>query len=90
MRVMLDTNIIISAAMFPHGRTSAAYMKALISPYEGIVCDYVVDELRRKIMEKFFFLHDFVCPFFFLRRCRLCDNRSHPDHPPYIKSRPLL
>lgn len=53
MKVMLDTNIIISAAMFPHGRTAAAYMKALIPPYEGVICDYVVDELRRKFREKF-------------------------------------
>lgn len=32
MKVMLDTNIIISAAMFPHGRTAAAYMWCLRSP----------------------------------------------------------
>ena len=53
MKVMLDTNIIISAAMFPNGRTAAAFMKALIPPYEGVICDYVVDELRRKFREKF-------------------------------------
>ena len=53
MRIMLDTNIIISAALFPNGRASAAFYKALIPPYQPIVCDYVVDELHRKFREKF-------------------------------------
>ena len=51
MRVMLDTNIFISAALFPKGR--AALQKALNPPYEPVVCDYVIDELHRKFHEKF-------------------------------------
>lgn len=53
MRVMIDTNIFISAALFPNGRVAAALMKALMPPYEPVVCDYVVDELHRKFREKF-------------------------------------
>ena len=53
MRIMLDTNIIISAALFPNGRTAKAFYKALMPPYRPIVCDYVVDELHRKFREKF-------------------------------------
>lgn len=53
MRVMIDTNIFISAALFPNGRVAAALMKALMPPYEPMVCDYVVDELHRKFREKF-------------------------------------
>ena len=53
MRIMLDTNIIISAALFPKGRVASAYMKALQYPYEPIICDYVVDELHRKFEQKF-------------------------------------
>ena len=30
--IMLDTNIIISAALFPHGRAAEAFFKAL--PYQ--------------------------------------------------------
>ena len=30
-----------------------AYRKALLPPYEPLVCDYVVDELKRKFREKF-------------------------------------
>jgi len=52
MRVMIDTNIFISAVLFPSGKASAALMKALVSPYCPVTCDYVIDELRRKFREK--------------------------------------
>lgn len=53
MKVMLDTNIIISAALFPNGRAAQAFFKALQPPYQPLVCDYIVDELHRKFREKF-------------------------------------
>ena len=53
MTIMLDTNIIISAALFPNGRTAEAFFKALQPPYQPVICDYVVDELHRKFGEKF-------------------------------------
>ena len=53
MKVMIDTNIIISAALFPKGRTAQALYKAMSFPYEPILCDYVIDELHRKFFEKF-------------------------------------
>ena len=53
MRVMIDTNIFISAALFPGGRTAQALLKALNPPFRPVVCDYVVDELHRKFREKF-------------------------------------
>ena len=45
MRVMIDTNIFISAALFPNGKVAQALRKALTYPYQPITCDYVVDEL---------------------------------------------
>ena len=53
MRIMLDTNILISAALFPNGRAAQAFFKALNPPFKPMVCDYVVDELHRKFREKF-------------------------------------
>lgn len=53
MKIMLDTNIIISAALFPNGKAAQAFFKALLPPYIPIVCDYVIDELHRKFREKF-------------------------------------
>ena len=53
MRVMIDTNIFISAVLFPKSKTSSALKKALTSPYQPVTCDYVIDELHRKFREKF-------------------------------------
>ena len=53
MKIMIDTNIIISAALFPNGRVAQAFLKALLPPYTPLVCDYIVDELHRKFREKF-------------------------------------
>ena len=53
MRIMIDTNIFISAVLFPKGRAAEALYKALVAPYQPVVCDYVIDELHRKLREKF-------------------------------------
>ena len=52
-RLMIDTNIFISAILFPEGKASSALKKALVQPYQPVTCDYVIDELRRKFQEKF-------------------------------------
>ena len=53
MKVMIDTNIIISAAITPKGNAAKAFMKAMLPPYEPVVCDYIVEELHRKFQQKF-------------------------------------
>ncbi len=53
MKVMIDTNILISAVLFPKGRAAEALYKALVSPYQPVICDYIIDELHRKFQEKF-------------------------------------
>lgn len=53
MRVMIDTNIFISAVLFPNGKVASALKKALVAPYQPVTCDYVIDELKRKFQEKF-------------------------------------
>lgn len=53
MRIMIDTNILISAALFPNGVAAKAYEKALSFSYQPVVCDYIVDELKQKFQEKF-------------------------------------
>ncbi|MCD8312127.1 MAG: PIN domain-containing protein [Firmicutes bacterium] len=53
MKVMIDTNIIISAALFPSGKAAQAFYKALLPPFQPMVCDYIVDVLQRKFREKF-------------------------------------
>lgn len=53
MKVMIDTNVFISAALSPLGPTAKAFVKAISPPYQPVVCDYIVDELHRKFQEKF-------------------------------------
>ena len=52
-RILIDTNIFISAVLFPKGRTSLALQKALLPPYQPVTSDYVIRELREKFDEKF-------------------------------------
>lgn len=52
MKVFLDTNILFSAILFPDSVPDKALQKAL-STHEAITCDYVLDELRRNVAEKF-------------------------------------
>ena len=52
MRVMLDTNIIISAALFPKSRLSELTLE-ISDSHELVICDKVVLELRDVISRKF-------------------------------------
>ena len=53
MKVMIDTNIFISAALTPEGQAAKAFLKAISPPFQPVVCDYIVDELHRKFQDKF-------------------------------------
>lgn len=53
MKVLIDTNILISAALNPDGTPSAAFIKAVCYPNQGIICEQTVDELRRVFNRKF-------------------------------------
>ena len=51
--MMIDTNILISAALNAEGTSYKAYIKAVTFPNQGIVCDQNIDELRRIFNRKF-------------------------------------
>ena len=53
IKVLIDTNIIVSAALSDKGTPYAAYMKAVTYPYHGVVCDQNIDELRKVFNRKF-------------------------------------
>ncbi|MBR1553172.1 MAG: putative toxin-antitoxin system toxin component, PIN family [Schwartzia sp.] len=53
MRVLIDTNVLISAALNPNGVPAAAYRKAASYPHHGMVCEQNLDELRRIFHRKF-------------------------------------
>lgn len=39
MRILIDTNILISAALNPHGTPYRAYIKAVTYPNKGIILE---------------------------------------------------
>ncbi|MDR2893181.1 MAG: putative toxin-antitoxin system toxin component, PIN family [Deltaproteobacteria bacterium] len=53
MRLLIDTNILVSAALFPNSVPAKAFTKAVIPPHEAVVCDYSLDEMRRVFNRKF-------------------------------------
>lgn len=53
MRVLIDTNILISSALNNKGTPYQAFLKAVTYPNHGIVCDQNIDELRRIFNRKF-------------------------------------
>ncbi len=53
MKCLIDTNILISASLFPSSVPAQAYFKAVTAPNIGIVCDYSIDEMRRVYNKKF-------------------------------------
>ena len=53
MRVLIDTNILISATLFPKSVPAKAYIKAVTYPNRGLICEQNIDEMRRIFNRKF-------------------------------------
>jgi len=53
MKIMIDTNILISSALSNNGTPYNAYVKAVSYPNQGIVCDQNIEELKRIFNRKF-------------------------------------
>ena len=53
MRVLIDTNILISAALSSNGTPYHAFVKAVSYPNHGMVCEQNIDEMRRIFNRKF-------------------------------------
>ena len=53
MRVLIDTNVLISAALSVNGAPYQAYVKATSFPNHGLICEQNVDEMKRIFNKKF-------------------------------------
>lgn len=53
IKVMLDTNVLISAIYNPSSTTFQAFRKASEPPHVLVLCDQIIDELRRIFNRKF-------------------------------------
>ena len=51
--MLIDTNILVSAALFPHSNPFKACGKAVSYPYQAIVCEQNTDEIKRISYRKF-------------------------------------
>ncbi len=53
MRVLIDTNVLISAALSANSVPYQAYVKAASYPNHGLICEQNVDEMKRIFNKKF-------------------------------------
>ncbi len=53
MRVLIDTNVLISAALNANSVPFQAYVKAASYPNRGLICEQNVDEMKRIFNKKF-------------------------------------
>ena len=53
MKCFIDSNVLISAGLFPESVPAAAFLRAVTPPNMAFVSDYSLDETHRKISEKF-------------------------------------
>ena len=53
MRILIDTNVLISAALRANGVPYQAYVKAASYPNHGLICEQNVDEMKRIFNKKF-------------------------------------
>jgi len=65
MRIMIDTNVIISGVLFPNSRP-AEFLESVFKNNTVVLCSYIIDELHRifkiKFKEKFYDLEKFYLP----------------------------
>ncbi len=53
MRILLDTNVLISAALNPNGTPFQAYIKVSSFPNHSLICEQNAEELVRIFKKKF-------------------------------------
>lgn len=46
MRVLIDTNVLISSALSAHGTPFQAYVKSTSYPNHGLICEQNVEEMK--------------------------------------------
>ena len=66
MKIMLDTNVLVSTIFFPNTQTSIFLDKLFADARNEIVlCDYVIEELRTVVLRKFPAQRDAIDIFFY-------------------------
>lgn len=53
MRILIDTNIALSAILWPRGRTADALKFAVLNDFTICLCTFSIDEMRLVVKRKF-------------------------------------
>ena len=53
MRILIDTNVLISAILNVHSTPFKAYEKAISYPNQGLICEQNINEIKRIFKKKF-------------------------------------
>jgi putative PIN family toxin of toxin-antitoxin system len=83
MRILVDTNIIISAGLFPESLVGKA-LKHIIKNHNLILCQYTLDELQdvflRKFLNRIDYLNEFVRNLKYeLINIKITDYKKYPQ-----------
>lgn len=64
MKIFIDTNILISANIWPYSVPAQAFNKAIAKPNIGMICQQNIDEMKNTFLDKFpkrlYLLRDFL------------------------------
>lgn len=53
MRIMTDTNVLLSAILYPGGRAAGALKFAVRAGHTICLCEFIIDEMRLVVKRKF-------------------------------------
>jgi len=53
MKILIDTNVLISAILSPSGQANKAFIKAVTYPNKGFICSQNIEELHLVFKRKF-------------------------------------
>lgn len=53
MKILIDTNVLISAVLFPGSVSALAVETVMKNPSEVILCDYVLKEMREVLYQRY-------------------------------------
>ena len=92
MRIMVDTNILVSAALFPSSKVALSLSSAS-QEHTLIICDYVLEELatvfNRKFPDKTTHIDDFLSKLAY-EFCNACGVKLDTPEMRHEDDRPIL
>ena len=88
MRIMTDTNILVSAILFPNSIAKKILERIMIE-HQLVLCSYIIDELHKVFEKKFWYKIEVLEPFLLELSFELVytPKRFDPNEYPSIRDR---